>query len=356
MSAAERVSSAMSLRSFAMRAPGYRRLFSWSRRVRTVPSMTVSPTVATRPPSTDGSTITLRSTFLPVALARAALQAVLLVGGQRDGRAHLGDRERPWTRRPAATRRSTIAGRSRPRPDPTTIEISCTVVGVALPPSRSSTIAWRLAARDQLVGERVAQLVVRLVRAGEAEQLVLDLVERALGAGDLEQRRGVAVDARIVGRSSLRSAASLGVMALRPTLAMKSSIRRCCVSSSSESVDDPLGGEPTDSWRSRRAARRPPGCRAAMSASALASSSATSRRAAPGRRRAAPRPARRPRRAAGPLGLDVAQRLADPRRLGVGAASSSCAASSSSAWIRAVRSLKAFLMSGPAFQNTGRRS
>ena len=52
-----------------------------------------------------------------------------------------------------------IAGRSRPRPSPTTIETSCTVVGVALPPSRSSTIAWRRAAGTMLVGERVAQLV-----------------------------------------------------------------------------------------------------------------------------------------------------------------------------------------------------
>ena len=31
--------------------------------------------------------------------------------------------------------------------------------------------------------------------AGEAEQLVLDLVDRALGAGDLEQAPGVPVDA-----------------------------------------------------------------------------------------------------------------------------------------------------------------
>jgi hypothetical protein len=37
--------------------------------------------------------------------------------------------------------------------------------------------------------------VARLVAAGEAEQLVLDLVEGAVGAGDLEQRPGVAVDA-----------------------------------------------------------------------------------------------------------------------------------------------------------------
>ena len=64
---------------------------------------------------------------------------------------------------------------------------SWVVVAVALPPSRSSTIAWRAVGRDHLVGEGVAQLVAALVAAGEAEQLVLDLVERALGAGDLEQ-------------------------------------------------------------------------------------------------------------------------------------------------------------------------
>ena len=46
-----------------------RRHFNWSIRVRTVPSMTVSPTVATMPPSTEGSTTTLRFTCLPVALA-----------------------------------------------------------------------------------------------------------------------------------------------------------------------------------------------------------------------------------------------------------------------------------------------
>ena len=55
----------------------YRRVFNWSRRVRTVPSMTVSPTVATMPPSTDGSTITFRFTCLPVAFVKRRLQAGL---------------------------------------------------------------------------------------------------------------------------------------------------------------------------------------------------------------------------------------------------------------------------------------
>ena len=79
-----------------------------------------------------------------------------------------------------------MAGRSRPRPEPTTKLTSAVVVGEALPPSRSSTMAWRALGRDQLVGEGVAQLVGALEAAGEAEQLVLDLVEVALGLGDLE--------------------------------------------------------------------------------------------------------------------------------------------------------------------------
>ena len=43
----------------------------------------------------------------------------------------------------------------------------------------------------------VAQLVVALEGPGEAEQLVLDLVEVALGAGRLEQRLGVGAAMRL---------------------------------------------------------------------------------------------------------------------------------------------------------------
>ena len=82
-------------------------------------------------------------------------------------------------------------------------------------------MAWRLAGRDLLVGERVAQCVAALEAAGEAEQLVLDLVERAFGAGDLEQCPCVAVDAVVA-------------HALAPTRAMKFSMSSCCVASSSE--------------------------------------------------------------------------------------------------------------------------
>ena len=54
----------------------YRRDLSCSSRVRTEPSMTVSPTVASTPPSTLGSTIAFRLTCLPVALASAAARRV----------------------------------------------------------------------------------------------------------------------------------------------------------------------------------------------------------------------------------------------------------------------------------------
>ena len=55
--------------------------------------------------------------------------------------------------------------------------------------------------RQRRVGEREAQLVGRLERAGEAEEVVLDLGEPALGARDLEQRLRVRLD---LGRSSSR--------------------------------------------------------------------------------------------------------------------------------------------------------
>src|SRR5690606_11621004 len=48
---------------------------------------------------------------------------------------------------------------------------------------------------DQLIGQRAAQLVGGLERAGEPEELVLDLLQAALGAGHLEQRGGVRLGA-----------------------------------------------------------------------------------------------------------------------------------------------------------------
>ena len=93
--------------------------------------------------------------------------------------------------------RSMIAGSSRLRPEPMTIETSWTVVGVALPAEQVLDDGLALAGRDLVVAQGVAQLVAGLVRAGEAEQLVLDLVERALGSRHLEQAAGVAVDAAV---------------------------------------------------------------------------------------------------------------------------------------------------------------
>ena len=186
-----------------------------------------------------------------------------------------------------------IAGRSRPWPEPTTIETSCTVVGVALPPRRSSTIAWRLPGGICSSVQRVAQLLARLVGAGEAEQLVLDLVERALGPGDLEQAAGVAVDACIVRHAptSLRSAPS-SLVRCAPSLTvlqtcsmtasrcsdlrMKSSMRRCWVSSSSERSTTRSAAADASRAISLRSSSDVRPAAAAMSASALASSSAIS--------------------------------------------------------------------------------
>src|SRR5690606_31188110 len=126
-------------------AVSQRRLFSCSTRVRTLPSMTVSPTVATMPPTTDGSTITLRLTCLPVALASAAWRRVCWSSVSATA-VRTSASSSCLALDALATSLLMIAGRSRPRPEPTTIETSCVVVPVALPPSRSSTIAWRLAA------------------------------------------------------------------------------------------------------------------------------------------------------------------------------------------------------------------
>ena len=162
-------------------------------RVRTVPSMTVSPTVATMPPSTDGSTTTFRLTCLPVALARAAASRVCWSGVSGDGGAHLGDLEVLRRRCPgdelvddrrqvagatgADDHRDQLGGRRRDLAAEQILDDRLTLAG-----------------GDLLVAQRVAQLVVALVAAGEAEQLVLDLVDRAFGAGDLEQAPGVALD------------------------------------------------------------------------------------------------------------------------------------------------------------------
>ena len=57
-----------------------------------MPSITVSPIVATMPPSTDSSTITFTSTCLPVERRKRLGDAPALRLVERDRRADLGDR------------------------------------------------------------------------------------------------------------------------------------------------------------------------------------------------------------------------------------------------------------------------
>ena len=187
--------------------------------------MTVSPTVATRPPSTDGSTTTFRFTCLPVALASAAARRVSWSAVSGDRGADLGDLEVLGRRGPGDElvddgRQVAAAAGADDHRD----QLRGGAGGLAAEQVLDDRLA--LAGGDLLVGERVAQRVAALVAAGEAEQLVLDLVERAFGAGDLEQASCVAFDA----------VESLMRWLLTPTPAMKFSISSCCVASSSEPV------------------------------------------------------------------------------------------------------------------------
>ena len=75
ISLAENVMSAMSSLSFANVV--YNRLFSWSRLLRMDPSMTLSPTVATMPPTTDGSIMTVRLICEPVAFVSASVRRLV---------------------------------------------------------------------------------------------------------------------------------------------------------------------------------------------------------------------------------------------------------------------------------------
>src|SRR5690606_23590290 len=112
------------------------------RRWRTEPSMTVSPTWATTPPMTDGSTMTLTSTSLPVALASAAASRVRWSSVRS-----MAERTSATSLSPAwalmATNASMMRPRSRARPVPTTIDTRAVVVSVALPDSTSATISLR---------------------------------------------------------------------------------------------------------------------------------------------------------------------------------------------------------------------
>ena len=70
------------------------------------------------------------------------------------------------------------------------------LVGSALPPMSSSMTRDPPLDGQLRVGEREAQLVGALERPGEAEEVVLDRRELALGARDLEHRLGVGLDLR----------------------------------------------------------------------------------------------------------------------------------------------------------------
>ena len=191
MSAAEMVSSAIRfvlvVGAVWMRW-GHSSALSWSSRERTVPSMTVSPTVATRPPSTAGSTIDLHLDLLAGGVGQGGGEAGLLVVGERHGRADLGD--------------GAVLLRGGPLDE--LVDDGGQVAAAAgadHEPHQLGRGGGGLAAeevlddglapldRDQLVGQGVAQLVGALEVLGEAEQLVLDLVEVALGLGHRETGR-----------------------------------------------------------------------------------------------------------------------------------------------------------------------
>src|SRR6266511_1807472 len=118
---------------------------SSSRRWRMVPSITVSPTRATTPPSTLGSTTTLTSTCLPVASpsARASRSRIPSSSGTA-----LRTSATSCCRRAAESsrNRSTIAGSSLARSAPTTIETRPTLIASPAAPMSSSTTATRRSA------------------------------------------------------------------------------------------------------------------------------------------------------------------------------------------------------------------
>ena len=160
-----------------------------------MPSMTVSPIWATMPPSTVGSTMTFTVDLLAGGVGRARRRAVLLVLGERHGRADLGhlcsfalggasDDELVDDRRqvadPAGSRRAS-------RSTPAVVRAPCRRAG----PRRS---AWRRSAGMCASVSALRSSSLPSTIAGEAEQLVFDLVEVALGTSDLEQASGVGVD------------------------------------------------------------------------------------------------------------------------------------------------------------------
>ena len=161
--------------------------------------MTVSPIWVTMPPSTVGSTTTTMSTSLPVAALSDAARRVFW-----SSVSSTAERTSAMWRSPldavSSSSRSTMAGQLA---DPAVADDQRDERdgGVATPCRRAGPrrSAVRRAAGQVRVAEGVAQLVVALDDAGEAEQLVLHLVDVALGRDDVEERLGV--EQRCAGRS-----------------------------------------------------------------------------------------------------------------------------------------------------------
>src|SRR4051794_20818749 len=119
--------------------------FSFSSLWRTVPSITVSPIVATSPPITDGSTTTLTSTCFPV--ARDSASARRRICSSSSGTADRTSACSCLRSNAASSRnRSMIEGRSCPRPAPTMNDAIARVTARVRPSRSSSTIAARRSA------------------------------------------------------------------------------------------------------------------------------------------------------------------------------------------------------------------
>ena len=144
---AEAMSAALMVSSAIVRISLQSIDLSWSRRVRTLPSMIWSPTWATiHRARWDRRCPSVR--LIAGGVGQRGCQAGLLLVGERNGRANLGNGLGLRTCGALTPSLVMIAGRSRPRPEPTTKLMSCVVVALALPPSRSSTIGLALSGRD----------------------------------------------------------------------------------------------------------------------------------------------------------------------------------------------------------------
>ena len=170
---------------------GYaRRSSSWSSRVRTEPSMTVSPDLGDDAAQHRRVDDDLDLDLLAGGVAQRLGQPRPLVVGRADGRAHLGDLLVGLGRahlHELADDGGQVAGAARAHHHRDQGDGG----GRRLAAQQVLHDLLAPAGRDGRVGERVAQLVGPLQGLREAEQLVLDLAEGALGPGDPEQGLGV---------------------------------------------------------------------------------------------------------------------------------------------------------------------